>query len=78
MIEVEIKNNDGQYKTMLSSGKADAVVVFYLKDKSIAMDCVGVNNIEFLKELKKQIPKVIDNAIKEQTNSKNLKVKKEN
>ena len=76
MIEVEIKNNDGQYKTMLSNGKADAVVVFYLKDKSIAMDCVGVNNLDFLKELKKQIPKVIDNAIKEQTNNKNLKVKK--
>ena len=78
MIEVEIKNNDGQYKTMLSSGKADAVVVFYLKDKSIAMDCVGINNLDFLKELKKQLPKVIENAIKEQTNNKKLKVKKEN
>ena len=78
MIEVEIKNNDGQYKTMLSNGKADAVIVFYLKDKSIAMDCVGINNLDFLKELKKQLPKVIDNAIKEQTNNKNLKAKKEN
>lgn len=74
MLEVEIKNNDGQYKTMLSNGRADAVVVFYLKEKSISMDCVGINNLDFLKELKKQIPKVIDNAIKEQ----GLKIKKEN
>ena len=78
MIEVELKNNDGQYRTLLSKGEANAVVVFYLKDKSIAMDCVGVNNINFLKELKKQLPRVIDNAIKEQTNDINLKVKKEN
>lgn len=76
MIEVELKNNDGQFRTTLAKGEANAVIVFYLKEKSISMDCVGVNNVDFLKELKKQLPKVIDNAIKEQTGDKNLKVKK--
>lgn len=74
MIEVEIKNNDGQYRNMLSKGEGDAVLVFYLKNKSISMDCVGINNLEFLKECKKEIPKVIEKAISEQS----VKVKKEN
>ena len=74
MLEIEIKNNDGRYKTGVSKNSCDAAVIFYLYKNKISMDIVGVTDIDFIKTLKKELPKVIDKAIAEQT----LKVKKEN
>lgn len=74
MLEIEIKSNDGRYRTPVTKNTSEAVVVFYLHKNNISMDIVGVNDIEFIKTLKKELPKVLDKAITEQT----IKVKKEN
>lgn len=74
MLEIEVKNNDGRYKTIVSNNSCDAGVIFYLHKNKISMDIIGVNDIEFIKVLKKELPKVLDKAIAEQS----LKIKKEN